>query len=182
MSDPIILRGRRYRAVQQPTLRHQVFMSEVEKAAGLTKPELEPGEQPDDFALRLVHRANDAGVLYLMLGAMLVPEELQDLDWRPEMARETAELVANLQDPEEVSRVHRFIGEALLPFMTAGIASWARTRVAFDRAMATAGEQTPNPARPSTPGGMTPFTSWWAGIRRRLRRSLTGRSQPSSAP
>lgn len=182
MSDPIVLRGRRFRAVQQPTLRHQVFVTEVEREAGLVKATMLPDEQPDDFAVRLVQRANQAGVLYLLLGAMLVPEELQDLDWRPELARETAELVANVQDPDELARVHRFIGEALLPFLTAGIASWTRTRVAFDRAMATAGEESSSSTRSSSRAGATRSTPWWAGIRWPWRRSSTGRSRPSSGP
>lgn len=126
----ITLSGRRYRVVERPTFMMQVHLSKLAERGKLVDPMPRQDENPDAFALRVVHAADEAGVLFLLLGAVLLPEGVSDVDWTAEQAEATARVIATLQDESEIARARLMIAEVLLPFIRAGLASFSSTRSA----------------------------------------------------
>lgn len=154
MSESIELGGARYAVVKRPTLRQEVYIGALARRAGVIDPMPAAGEDPEAFATRVVMQANEAGVLFDLLGATLMPAGVAEKDWTPGIAEAIALQLGDLQDEKDKQRARQLIAEALVPFMRAGLASFTRTPGASPGAAASAGETVGSPgSSPSTAGG-----------------------------
>ena len=180
MSEPIVLGGRKLRTIQQPTLRHQLYMNRFTRELGLEALAMNDGETPETFALRFAEDIDDKGRLFHLLAMILIDADLADRDWRPEMVDGFVAFLGDLQEEQDLRLAHGLIASSLLPFLSAGIESWVRTRAAFERAMVDAGATTSS-ASPSSEAGPQRSTTWLAGIRAMWKRFRGGRSRRSSA-
>ncbi len=120
----ITIRGRKYKHMNGPTtMRHDVFTEAQMLKAGISRMELLPGEGMDDFAQRILRTAYANTDIFLLLGCLLVPAELDPVAWSEEIARETAEFLGNVVDPDDKLTVRAQVVSAVQGFIEAGIVS-----------------------------------------------------------
>ncbi len=122
MSNTIAIGGRSFRRIEHPTLRLDIYGATLAARGGLVGVQAERGESEGDLCWRIAAGANEAGVLFELLGCTLIADELRDDQWTEEVARETAAYLAELSDPAEKSKIHLQIGALLYPFFRDAIA------------------------------------------------------------
>jgi hypothetical protein len=104
-------------------------MLRVIKAAGLLLLKKKIGESDERFAVRVVESVMESGQEMNLLGGLLIPAELEDVDWRPRIAAETIEHCRKITDADEKRNLHTVILEATL-FLVHGILSSGPSRIA----------------------------------------------------
>jgi hypothetical protein len=125
MNEKITLGGRSFRVVEQSTCAHDTWAMGIVRRAGLERLELLQGESPEEFAWRAFGNVIDAGALYELLGAFLIPVEVPDLKWTPGLAAETGKFFGDRSEPEEKERVRALVLSTVFPFLKDGLASFA---------------------------------------------------------
>lgn len=87
--NTIIIRGRKYKHLNGPTtMRHDVFTEAQMLKAGISRMELLPGEDAESFAQRILRTAYANTDVFLLLGCLMIPAELEPLAWTEDLARE----------------------------------------------------------------------------------------------
>lgn len=121
------LGGRAYRAVAVSTVERDVFVMGRVRTAGLDSISIENGESAEHYATRVLETLlSFAGVLEL-IGALIIPDELADDQWTPDVARETARLVGRITDEEQKGYVKQALLGLLVPFLESGLGCWTAT-------------------------------------------------------
>jgi len=77
------------------------------------------GETADEFSQRLYSRMVAAGRFGDMLGVCIVPDELRDSDWTPDVCDTTAEFIMKLTDQTDKEKVQQLAEGILLSFLQA---------------------------------------------------------------
>ena len=121
MSDSIVVAGRKWKAVTNSTMRHDVFTQGQIEKCGLGRLEQFDHESPEDFAGRVYRTSIMSGDVFLMLGCLLMPADQDPLTWSEAMARETAEVMANASAPEDKAIIRAQICSALACFFASGL-------------------------------------------------------------
>lgn len=125
----ITIGGRRFMAVQEGTLRHDLRYMELVSQLGLQSLQMREGEAPEEFAVRLLGELVAAGVVLELLGTLLIPEGRSAEEWTPEMAGETAAFFSGLTKPEDKAAVHAQVITLVLDFFERGmVALWTSRR------------------------------------------------------
>ncbi|WP_263418670.1 hypothetical protein [Terriglobus albidus] len=119
----IVVRGRKYKHIGESTLRHDIFTEAQMLKAGVSRMELMPGESADEFAQRLLRTAYANTDIFLLLGCLLIPEEMKSLDWTEETAKETALFLGAVVDKEDKLTVRAQVVSAFQGFIEAGLVS-----------------------------------------------------------
>lgn len=112
----IELGGRAFRAVARSTIRHDHWLMARMRRAGFGELAKLPDEGARVYAERLMaHLLLTDGALELY-GGLLVPAELTDRQWTPEVAAETATFIGGLDSPEDHAQVRTLLLMLLIPF------------------------------------------------------------------
>lgn len=120
----IALGGREYRVIKTSTVEHDVWMMARVVDAGIRQVTMEPGESPEAFATRLTGELARSGQVLALLGGVMIPSELQDLQWTPEVAKATAAALGQLTDPDDKQAVLSQIASLVAGFFEAGLISF----------------------------------------------------------
>jgi hypothetical protein len=78
-------------------------------------------DEPEEaFMYRLYLTALKTGDIFLLLGALLIPEEMDPLRWTPEIAAKTGEFLASMTEPGDKAKMRILLASALMPFFLGG--------------------------------------------------------------
>lgn len=123
----ITISGIKFRSVMQSTMEHDMWMMAKLRKAGLDELAVKPDETVNDYAVRLLHEVIASGEAMLLLGGLLIPNTQGDLEWTPQLAEKSAEILRAVSDPVEKSVIHSAIISMLSGFFVLGIGSYDRT-------------------------------------------------------
>jgi len=123
---------RTFRIVQQSTIEHDVYMMLVCKAAGIHGLRRAKNESPEDFAVRTHTTILESGQTCNLLGGVMLPAELSDLEWSKKIARETAEFCSRVTD-EESKRAMHLATVQFTAFFAAGLLCTDPFRIASEQ-------------------------------------------------
>lgn len=112
--------GKKFHLAGQTTARHDIFTTRQIAACGVSMVAQLDGETEEQFQYRLYRSAMSSGDVFLLLGALLVPDGTPQLGWTEQTAKETAEFLGNLTDPSDKTKVRILLASALLPFFVSG--------------------------------------------------------------
>ncbi len=128
------IRGRKWRAVERSTLRHDNYMIRHILEGGLDKLRRNDGESLEEFAVRLLHAVLASGKMFDLLGGLLLPEAVPDDKWSEQLAAETAEFLGNVIEEHDKIAVQEALMPLLLAFFAAGMGFIEPSRTALKRA------------------------------------------------
>lgn len=131
MKDRHTLDGKVYRELKKSTIAHDLWVNDKIRASGLNKLEKGPDEEWGDYGVRVTESVLNSGVALLLLGGLLIPDEIEDLRWRPETAIATAEALAGISEPDEKTKVHVLIGNLVMGFFVDGVLEAKTSRSSF---------------------------------------------------
>jgi hypothetical protein len=120
--DHLIIGGRAFKGAKDSTMEHDVFVQGMIARAGLDRIEMLPGETPDEFALRIFRKAAVDSDVFLLLGGLLFPADLEPAKWNPNVAAETAEFLRKLTGEDDKKIVQGQIVGAIMGFFQQGLA------------------------------------------------------------
>lgn len=115
------LNGRVYRAIKTSTIEHDFYMIDRIRAAGLDRVTLAEGENAEQLAMRLLEMTIGTGKAFEILGGLLIPVDVQDIDWTPAIAEETAENIKRTTDDAEKAEIRQQLVALLISFFNAGL-------------------------------------------------------------
>lgn len=122
------LGGRAFRVVKVSTVEHDVWMMGKTAAAGMQQVTMLPGETPESFATRLTGEFARSGLVLVLLGGALIPAELEDLEWSPAVAAQTAAFLGGLTDPADKQLVLAQVASLVAGFFETGLMSCMTSR------------------------------------------------------
>ena len=112
--------GKTFQLAGEGTARHDVYTMRQIAACGINMVAQRNGETDEEFTYRLYLTALQSGDIFLLLGALLVPVGTGPTGWSEEMAKETAEFIANITGPGDKAKVRILLASALTPFFVGG--------------------------------------------------------------
>ena len=121
------LGGRAYRAVAVSTVERDVFIMARVRTAGLDSIVKTADETAEEYALRVLEALLALDSVLELVGALIIPAELADEQWSPEVARETRALVGRITKQEEKDLVKQALLGLLVPFLESGLGRWMAT-------------------------------------------------------
>lgn len=127
-----VIAGRNFRILQQATIEHDIYMMRVCKSAGLTTLKQGANEPGEEFAVRAHGMVLESGQSLPLLGGILLPMELADIDWTGRVARETVEFLRKITGDEDKRRMHTALVQ-FTAFFVAGLLSSDPFRFASDQ-------------------------------------------------
>jgi hypothetical protein len=128
MAEIIELGGKSFRAIDVSTVEHDFSIMQLLVECKLDKVSKAKGEGAEDFAMRILSSVMASGKAFDLLGAFLIPAEIPDLDWTPDLGLTTRQFLAKIADPADKLHVRNAIVTMLLSFSMAGLFSWADSR------------------------------------------------------
>lgn len=124
------LGGKAFREARKSTLEHDSWAMDKLRACGLFEIEPAEGEDIGDFGVRLTEAMHPLKMIDV-LGGLLVPEEIEDLDWTPAVAGNTVKFLRNLSEQEDKEAVHVLFGRLVAGFFVDGVLSHGTSRSYF---------------------------------------------------
>ena len=117
--------GRRFYGIEPGamTVGQQLHYHRLYAQSGLKNLSLEDGEEPSDFAVRILNELLAAGIVLQMLGTLLLPEGKTAKDWTPAMSEETAAYLSGLTSSEDMAAVQAHVLTVVLDFFEHGLTS-----------------------------------------------------------
>ncbi|SRR6266705_1376587 len=112
----ITLAGRDFRPIKHSTINHENWMMVRIRAAGLVSMKLADGEDTEAFIRRLASSVWESGKAVEIMSGLLIPAEIEDVKWTPEMAPRMADFIGNLFEDDDKAKVRQAIGEFLYLF------------------------------------------------------------------
>jgi len=128
MAEIIELGGKGFRAIENRTVELDFTIMQLLVQCGLDKVSQAEGEGAEDFAMRIFSSVMASGKSFDLLGAFLIPAEIPDLDWTPDLGLTTRQFIAKIADPADKLLVRNALVTMLLSFSMAGLFSWADSR------------------------------------------------------
>ena len=120
-AERVSLGGRIFRVVQDTTVAQDIWITGRSERAGLYELQRRQGEDPDRFAIRILGELSVSGEAAFLLGGMLVPEDVEDSDWTPQLAEQTAKLIGGVTDADDKKTVHHLIASLVIDFFVTGM-------------------------------------------------------------
>lgn len=136
MATTHTLGGRVFREAKRSTIEHDIWTMDQIRASGLDSVRRDPDEMFEEFGLRLLDVALRSGRALDLIGGLLLPDEVDDLDWSPELAKETAKFLGRLSSEEDKQQVHVLLGKLVAGFFAAGVLSVGTSPVSSASQMA----------------------------------------------
>jgi hypothetical protein len=125
--------GRKFRALEVSTLEHDIFFMNQVRAAGLDKFAVPEGEQPEQTTVRILHEVLASGKVFVILGALLIPADIADLDWTPELGAQTADFMRKLIAPDDKQQIQPLIISLVRHFFQSGAVYSTNSRSSLSR-------------------------------------------------
>ena len=110
MADLFTIGGKQFRQIETSTMEHHIELMRQLRASGLG--DCTPGndETAEQYGLRLLYALIDHGATFGLLGALLIPANLDDAAWTPEVSQQTADFMRRLTSPED----HKLLEKQLI--------------------------------------------------------------------
>ena len=109
--------GRKFDLAAEGSARKDMFTMRQIAACGENTIAQYREETEEGFIFRLYMTALKTGDVFLLLGALLVPEGAA---WSEKVAKETADFLGELTDPEDKKQIRILLASALMPFFVSG--------------------------------------------------------------
>jgi hypothetical protein len=93
------------------------------RAAGLVSMKLADGENEEEFIRRLASQVWESGKAVEIMAGLLVPSELEDVQWTPQLAADMEKFIGNLFEEDDKAKVRQAIGEFLYLFFVIALYS-----------------------------------------------------------
>jgi len=158
-----VLGGRAFLTVQESTVEQDFIFLSLVKEAGIDDVVMSEGEDPGEFARRILEATIRGGKALELLGCLLVPEKsipkrrwghkpvAPGEVWTPELGKETAEYIGSLRTREDKSKINALVLSLLLSFFSTGIVSLWTSQTSFPEDT----ETVPDSNQTSTPESST---------------------------
>lgn len=121
MQEIIRIAGREFKGAKNSTMEHDVYVQGMIAKADLDRIEMLVGETSDEFAMRIFRKTVINADVFLLLGGLLFPVELEPAKWTPKVAEETADFLRHLTAPEDKKIVQGQIVGAIMGFFQKGL-------------------------------------------------------------
>ncbi len=127
---PILFGGRNFRAIDfdRRTVALDHYLMRLTRASGVDKVMPMDGEGNESYLFRLQTLMIDSGLVCDIIGGYLIPQELQDAQWTPAVAKETSKCIAACNTQEEREQVLALAMEVVFGFFKAGLESLLRSQ------------------------------------------------------
>jgi hypothetical protein len=160
--------GRTFKLAGEGTARKDIFTMRQIAACGVNMVRQMEGESEESFTYRLYVTALQTGDIFLLLGSLLVPADLDVQKWTEKTARDTAEFLGGLMHAEDKAKLRILLAGSLMPFFASGRRSLTTSRIS---STAAGSDQplTKNAERLSTETGASLFARFRGGITRRRK-------------
>lgn len=119
--ETTVINGKTYKPITNSTLRHDTWTQAQILRSGLDRMEMRSGETPDAYALRVYREAALTGDVFLLLGGLIMPVEIECVDWSVKIAEQTAEALAAVTSTEDKATVRGYLFSAIMGFLAAGL-------------------------------------------------------------
>lgn len=129
-----VLGGQKYRAILVSTMEHDFYLMRQLRIAGLSDPTPRADETVEAYGVRLLYALVDHGAPFELLGALVIPEDVPDETWAPEMAQRTARILAGLTGEKDKAEVQRLLVTLLMDFFREGLRYLTAFRTASTQA------------------------------------------------
>jgi len=133
--------GRSFEPVTETTALHDFWVMKQVRATGLALAAQRPDESYEDFAVRLCGEIAESGKAFLLIGALLVPEGREPLEWTPEMAEETARFLEGMTSLKDKNQIFTLTAQLMLGFFGSGLLSFETSKPSSASARATLSEE-----------------------------------------
>jgi hypothetical protein len=120
--------GAAYRVLERRTMENDTTCMGLIRSARLDAVILEEGEAAEDFAARMVFKAMTASELYDLLGCLMVPAAMADLDWTPDIMRSTGAALRKVSDEAEKRQLTSLVLGLVNGFFRGGLLSLRTSR------------------------------------------------------
>lgn len=121
MSEIQTLGGRQYRPIHTSTLEHDIAMMLAVRTAGLGEMTLGEGESPGEFAHRIFISLLESGQAFDVLGCLLIPVEIEDVNWTRAIGEQTAAAMRALTDTDEKRSIQSQMVSMVIGFFQSGL-------------------------------------------------------------
>jgi hypothetical protein len=118
---PITLGGRKFRAIQESTVEHDIEVRALMHEAGFDVLAKRKDETADDFVVRMLGQMSASRKDADFAAALLVPDDLDDVEWNPEVAAMTAAFIKKLTAQVDKLVLRSLTIELLGGFISAGL-------------------------------------------------------------
>jgi len=119
-----VIGGAHYVPVGVRSADHDVWLMGKIHRANLSEVEVRAGEPREAWARRLLFELCASGEAMLVLGGIIVPEEVGPAGWTEEVAAETARRLGALTGEEDKDAIFGILLTTLLGFSETGIVSF----------------------------------------------------------
>lgn len=113
--------GRKFHAMLVTTVEHDFWLMKHIHEAGLDDVRIANDEKPDAFAVRLLHEVVFSGKAFNLLGGTLIPSNMRDEDWTPQVGEQTAEFFRTLTTADDKQRIQSAVVQLLISFFIQGL-------------------------------------------------------------
>lgn len=165
----IQLGGRKFRTITESTVEHDIEVRALMHEAGFDVMTKLEDESADDFVVRMLGQMAGSRKDADFAGVLLVPSEMHDTDWTPEVGRETTAFIKRLTSQDDKVTLRSLGMELLGGFISAGLLFSASSLNSSNEGSAV--RQSTTPERTASGFGRTWFGGW-----RDTTRAVFGRS------
>ena len=115
MSEKHTIGGRTFLPLRESTVEQDFRFLALVKRARIDEVVMQPGENPEAFARRLLEVTIESGAILDLLGCLLIPEDIAPRDrnpgevWTPEVVQATAQFHGQLRDPKDKAEVRSLV-------------------------------------------------------------------------
>lgn len=165
-----------YQLITRRTIECDIALSNLIRSSGAAQAftdALEAGEDPDS---RVFAAVSGSGKLFDILGAALVPEGIDPLEWTPKLQQQTADTLKRVTSDAGKHTLLLAIVPLVTSFFLAGLHSMVTSRNSFLVPASRVQPDSASAATTTTETGGSWFGSWLGTIRAGLRRLSDGRS------
>lgn len=176
--NTITLGGRKFRAIVESTVEHDIEVRALMHEAGFDMLAKRKDESADDFVVRMLGQMAASRKDADFAAALLVPSDLDDVEWNPEVAAMTAAFIKKLTAQDDKLVLRSLTIELLGGFISAGLLFSDSSQEFSNEELAA---RLATPERTASASGRNLFGNWRTMIRRVTEACFGSRSgKPSS--
>ena len=126
----ITLGGRKFRPILESTVEHDIAVRALMHEAGFDMLAKRKDESADDFVVRMLGQMSASRKDADFAAALLVPDDLDDVEWSPEVAAMTAGFIKKLTAQADKLVLRSLTMEMLGGFIAAGLQEFSNGELA----------------------------------------------------
>jgi hypothetical protein len=112
---------RTFKPLTIATAERDVFVRAAINRSGLQMLHKLDEETTDAFALRILGNLYGNGEVFALLGGLMMSADIEESEWSPQMAEDTARFLRRLTNPKDKRAVMAQISALVAGFITAGL-------------------------------------------------------------